>query len=238
MTAPGPRWGNPAHLLVPVLLLAMAGWAQAPKPEPDAKSTAVPTVTFTLDWPVAKPPHYSISIESAGRATYTAVDETGDPAEPYTRNFTVTDATRERIFAAAKALDYFRGQFDFTKHRIAFTGRKTFSYADPDRRFQTTYNWSENAQLMDLTHLFQAIENTLDYGRKLEYLRRFDRMGLNAELKAMEEAAKDHYLAEVHAIEPLLRQIADDPNVMDLARQRARRLLILASAETASSSAH
>jgi len=238
MTAPGPRWEIPARLLLPVLLLATPGWAQSPQPEPDARTSAVPTVTFTLDWPVAKPPHYSISIESAGRATYTAAGGTGDPAEPYTRNFTVTDATRERIFAAAKSLDYFRGQFDFTKHPIAFTGRKTLSFTDPDRHFQTTYNWSENAQLMDLTHLFQAIENTLASGRKLEYLHRFDRLGLNAELKAMEEAAKDHYLAEVHTIEPLLRQIADDPNVMDLARQRARRLLILASVETASSSAH
>jgi len=229
-------WGLAARMLM-LLSLAPGGWAQSATPDPGSTPTAVATVTFTLDWPEAKPPHYSITADFTGHATFTVVDDQKDPAEPYTREFTLSDATRQRIFAAAKALDYFRGQFDFTKHVIAFTGRKTLAYSDPGRRFQTTYNWSENTQVMDLTHLFQAIENTLDSGRKLEYLRRFDRLGLNAELRAMEEAAKDDYLAEVQAIAPLLRKIADDPNVMDLARQRARRLLLLASEEVVPSSA-
>lgn len=222
--------------LLLLLSLTATGRAQSPIPDPDLKATPAATVVFTLDWPQAKPPHYSITADSTGRATFTAVDDPADPAQPYTREFTLSDAARQKIFAAAKALDYFRGRFDFTKHEIAFTGRKTVAYSDSARRFQTTYNWSENAQLMDLTHLFQGIENTLDFGRKLEHLRRFDRLGLNAELRAMEEAAKDNFLAEVHAIEPVLRQIADDPNVMDLARQRARRLLMLASDEVGPSS--
>ncbi len=226
--APGLLW---------LVSLTGAAWAQGALPVPGSKAASLATVTFTLDWPERKPPHYSITADSSGRATFTAVDDTGDPAQPYTREFTLSDGARRRIFDAAKALDYFRGQFDFTKHEIAFTGRKTLAYADPDRRFQTTYNWSENTELMDLTRLFQGIESTLDHGRKLEYLRRFDRLGLNAELQAMEDAARDHYLAEVHAIEPVLRQIADDPNVMDLARQRARRLLQLASAESSPSAA-
>ncbi len=224
------------YVLLAVVLTSVVVLAQAPKLEPGNDHPAIPTVTFTFDWP-ANPPHYSIAVDSAGRAAYTAVDDKDDNGDPYIVKFTASQPTRERIFAAAAALNYFQGQFDFTRHRIAFTGSKTLTYADPTRHFQTTFNWSENAQVMDLAHLFQSIANTLEGGRKLQFLRRFDRLGLNDQLKAMEDEAKDHYLVEVHVIEPVLRQIADDPAIMDLARQRARRLLRLAAAENAASSA-
>lgn len=223
--------------------LFLAGWlsiftaAQTPKLEPGAPAPTIPTVTFTLDWPQAHPPHYSIAVDSAGRAAYTAVDDQKESGEPYTAKFTVSQASRERIFADAKTLDYFQGKFDFTRHKIAFTGTKTLSYADPAHHSQTSYNWSENKQLMSLTQLFIAINNTFVGGRKLEYQARFDRLGLNDTLKDMEALAREDYLAEVHVIEPVLRQIAGDPAVMDLARQRARRLLALAAAENAASSA-
>ncbi len=218
--------------LLAVVLLSVLTVAQNRQPDAAAGMPADSTVTFTFDWPV-HPPRYSIAVDSAGHASYTAED---DKDEPYIVKFTASRGTRERIFAAATALNYFQGQFDFTRHRIAFTGSKTLAYADPASHFQTTYNWSENPQLMALTHLFQGIANTLEGGRKLQFLRRFDRLGLNDQLKEMEDEAKDHFLAEVHVIEPVLRQIADDPAIMDLARQRARRLLRLAAAENSDSS--
>ena len=220
-------------LLVAVLFAIAA--AQIPKLEPGAPAPTTPTVTFTLDWPAAHPPYYSIAVDSAGRAAYTGVDDKKENGEPYVLKFTVSEPVRERIFADAQALNYFQGKFDFTRHRVAFTGTKTLSYADPTRRFQTSFNWSENSKVMALNQLFMAIGNTIVGGRKLEYLHRFDRLGLNDTLKEMEAQAKEDYLAEVHIIEPVLREVADDPAVMDLARQRARRLLALAAGESAAS---
>ncbi len=211
--------------------------AQTPKLEPGNPDPDIPAVTFTCDWPQAHPPHYSIAVDSAGRAAYTAVNDAKETGEPYLLKFTVSEPVRERIFAEAQALNYFQGDFDFTRHKIAFTGSKTLAYADPKHHSQTTFNWSENRRLMSLAQLFIAMGNTVDGGRKLEHLLRFDRLGLNDQLKEMEMQATDRYLAEVHIIEPVLRQIADDPAVMDLARQRARRLLALAAAENAASSA-
>jgi hypothetical protein len=216
--------------------------AQAPKLEPGNPDPDIPTVTFTCDWPQAHPPHYSIAVDSAGRAAYTVVDgakETGakETGEPSMLKFTVSGPVRERIFADAQALNYFEGNFDFTHHKVAFTGSKTLAFADPKHHSKTTFNWSENRRLMSLTQLFVAIANTVGGGGKLEYLLRFDRLGLNEQLKEMEMQAKDQYLAEIHVIEPVLRRIADDPNVMDLARQRARRLLAVAASENAASSA-
>lgn len=209
--------------------------AQTPSPEPDAAAPTVPTVTFTFDWAVLHPPHYSIAVDSAGRAAYTVGEDPSGSGAPYTVHFTVSRTVRERIFADVEALKYFQGQFDFTRHKIAFTGSKTLAYADARRRFQTTYNWSENARLMALTQLFMGIANTLAGGRRLEYLRRYDRLGIDDELKTMEGLAKTHDLLEVHTIEPVLREIADDSAIMNLARKRARHLLELAAAENATS---
>lgn len=213
------------------IFFSVVAAAQTPKLEPGNSYPDIPTVTFTLDWPQARPPYYSIAVDSAGRAAYTGVDDARSGGEPYMEKFEVSRSVRDRIFAAAEALDHFQGQYDFKRHKVAFTGNKTLAYAGPKHKYSTTYNWSENPQVADLTQLFLGIGNTINGGRRLAYLHRFDRLGLNDELKDLESAAKEHYLVELHVISPVLHKIAEDPAVMDLARQRAQHLLSLAAAE-------
>jgi iron-sulfur cluster repair protein YtfE (RIC family) len=128
---------------------------------------------------------------------------------------------------------YFDGDFDYKKHAIANTGRKTLTYADMVRHFQTTYNWSENPAIDQLTRYFQGVSSTIQHGRKLEFLHHYDKLGLEAYLKGMEEEAQSHYLAELTIIAPVLESIAGDSSVMNIARQRARRLLERSRAEAA-----
>jgi len=66
---------------------------------------------------------------------------------------------------------------------------------------------------------------------KLQFLRRFDRLGLEAELKAMEHLAEGQDLHEVQIIAPILENIANDSAVLNIARRRARRLLAKAGSE-------
>jgi len=62
--------------------------------------------------------------------------------------------------------------------------------------------------------------NQSDLGRMLGS----SRSRVNAELKRMEDLAKSSSLAELQAAEPILRQIADDPSVINVVRARARNL--------------
>jgi hypothetical protein len=80
-----------------------------------------------------------------------------------------------------------------------------------------------------LAHLFGGISNTIEFGRKLEFKHKYDKLGLEGELKAMENAVENHNLAELQLIAPTLQSIADDSSVMNIARARARRLLSKAS---------
>jgi len=144
-------------------------------------------------------------------------------------------ATRDKIFRDAKEANYFHGDFTFKKHAVSSTGKKTLTYANQSRHFETTYDYSENKAIEEITNIFQGVSNTIEHGRKLQYLRRFDRLGLEEELKGMESLAENGYLAEVQLIAPTLESIANDPAILNIARQRARRLLAKVPSEQGTS---
>jgi hypothetical protein len=226
------------------LLLPFAR-AQQPNLEPNTPvDKPVPTVTFDFLFPGATPSHYAISVESSGKAAYRS-DEVGpegksepNAGEPYLVKFVVSGSPRERIFEFARQANYFKGSFDFTKHRVANTGAKTLTYSEgpavaggvtSGMRNSTSYNYSENPAIQQLTNIFQSISNTLELGARLSFLRRFDKLGLDAELKRAGQMARDNQLLELHAIEPALRAVANDTRVMNLARQEAKDLLAIAN---------
>ena len=203
--------------------------------------TGKSVVSFDRVWKAATPPQYTVTVDSSGRGRYVSWDpadppkaaEQGTPesaphADPdFTLEFDVSPATRDLVFQLAKDANYFAGDYDYKAHRMADTGKKVLAYAGPGKTFQTTYNWSENKAIDRLTRLFVGISNTIEHGRKLQFLKRFDRLGLEAELKGMEAMAADNELAEIQIIAPTLENIANDVNILNIARQRARRLLAL-----------
>lgn len=229
-------------LVTGLLLVSALLPAQTPKLEPDnPQRQMVPTVTFTFDWPSMEPHHYIISVDSGGDAAYqswlTEAGEEQSVGDPYMLKFTASAGARQRIFNLARQLNYFHGDFEYRKHRVAMTGEKTLVYADPDKRYETRYNWSENSAIEVLTVLFEGMSTTVESGRRLTRLLRFDRLGLDEELKSLEHAALEQRATELQIIAPTLEQLADDPSVMNIARQRARHLLQMAGATPAGSAA-
>jgi hypothetical protein len=220
-----------ARLSVIFLSLALALWGQDAPQNP-----TLPTITFDRVWEAYKPQNVTITVQATGPARYisrnpfTPPDQTG--ADPdYTLDFTLSSRNQKKLFDDARAANYFNGDFGYKKHVVASTGKKTLTYSDPVRHFSTTYDYSENKAIQEITNLFSGIANTIEHGRKLVYLHRFDKLGLEDELKAMEDAAQSHNLAELHVIAPTLKSIADDATVLNIARQRAKRLLAKANSE-------
>lgn len=191
----------------------------------------VPTVTFDLVWEQATPQEFTVRTQADGPSTYLSRNplkqlQPGEEKDPdYTLDFTMSAKDAARIFKLAQQAKYFNGDFEYRAHRIANTGKKTLTYADETRHFQTIYNHSENKAIQELTSLFQGISSSIEFGRKLQFKHKYDKLGLEAELKAMEEAAENHNLAEIQIVSATLKDIADDSSVMNIARQRARRLL-------------
>ena len=198
--------------------------------QPEAAPVAAqPSVTFNFNWSQGIPwQTYSITVQADGNTHFQgtpAPNEAGGDTDLFQQDFTMSEANRSKVFDLAKQLNYFQGNFDSHLKRIARTGSKTLEYKSVTAHGSTTYNWSQNVDVQELTNLFIAIASTLDYGRKLTFQYRFDKLGMNARLKELADLGANHYVEELNAIAPILRKIADDPNMMHISRQTAQQLL-------------
>jgi hypothetical protein len=196
-------------------------------------STAVPSITFDRFWSNFTPQSVTMTVSANGAAKYSSrnPEKTGDDVDDFQTEFTMSPAGRDKLFRYAKEANYFDGDFTFKKHVVASTGKKTLSYFDPTRHFSTTYDYSENKAIQEITNILAGVSNTIEHGRKLKFLRRFDKLGLEEELKGMENAVESHNLAELQIIQPTLESIAEDSTILNIARQRAKKLLLKANSE-------
>jgi len=195
-----------------------AGQAPASDDPPNNQIT-FPAISFTLDFPAANPSHYLISVGHDGRGTYVCNLQRG------TLEFTISDRVRVQIFDLAQRAHYFSGKVDSGHKGLANTGAKTLVYRDGQRESHATYNYSTSAPVEQLTAIFQNLSETLEFGRRLSFFHKYQKTALDEELKRMEELQRENSLGDPQAIAPVLKEIADDQSVMNVARARALRLM-------------
>jgi len=201
-------------------------WAQAPDGAATSKDPAL--VTFTLDFPESSPEHYSIRVPSIGPAHYESsgrLSAESDVTDNFDFDFSVSSELRSKVFALAAKAEYFQKDLEAHHKNIAFTGKKMLRYSDASHAGESTYNYSTNAAVQDLTALFQSLSATLEFGHRLNYYRRYQKLALEDELKRMQEMARDNNLIEISSIQPILQQIVEDQSVINVTRARAQRLM-------------
>ncbi len=193
-----------------------------------ARAAAPATITFSLDFPGSDPDHYSITVRSDGYATYESkgkMSADSDDHESFRIEFTLTDATRAQIFDLAARAHYFSGKIDSGNKKLAFTGAKVLTYSDAQRNVTADYNYSRLPDVQQLTTVFENISATLEFGRRLTYDHRYQKLALDEELKHMETQADSHALLEMQAVRPILQAVYDDNSVINVVRARAQRLM-------------
>src|SRR5215469_15948010 len=154
----------PRSICVLLLLSALALSQTAPPEKAEPKNASV---AFRFLYKQMHPARYEVVVHSDGTASYESQDEApvitaNGPENPayqkpttqetqsgnsddikgdiYHRNFQITPTLKTRIFELAKLANYFDGDFDFRKHAVAFTGKKTLVYSDGAHSTQATYN--------------------------------------------------------------------------------------------------
>ena len=186
------------------------------------------TVTFTLDFPGSQPGHYSVQVQADGKARYQSSGRPSSESEEkddFNYEFMISPATREKIFELSAKAGYFQKDLDSRRKNVAFTGKKTLGYKDAQRNGESTYNYSPDSAVQELTNLFQGLSATLELGHRLEYSLRYQKLALAEELKRTEESARLSPPIEIQAIAPILEQIIADSSVLNVTRARAQRLL-------------
>jgi hypothetical protein len=190
------------------------------------------TISFSLDFPNSSPEHYAIAVQSDGRAHYESsgkISADSDARDDYQTDFTFSDSTRARIFELAAQAHYFSGKIDSGNKKLAFTGAKKLVYKDGQRSSSADYNYSQQPAVQQLTTLFQSLAATLEFGRRMTYFHRYQKLALDDELKRMEDQAKRGDLAELQAVSPVLKEIYEDTSVINVVRARARRIMEMQS---------
>jgi len=229
--SPHAFWHNPSRMLSnrlvsrSFLFVCVIGCAVL---SGSAQQTVVPTVTFTCDFPGSEPDHYVISVADDGAATYDSTSKLSsesDAEDSFHSDFSVSQAARARIFDLAKRSHYFQGNIDSKNKKLASTGTKVLTYKDAQKNTRATYNYSPVPSVQELTTFFQGLSTTLEFGHRIGYDLRYQKLALDDELKKMEEMSHSGGLEEISAVAPVLQKIVDDPAVINLVRGRAQRLL-------------
>jgi hypothetical protein len=193
-----------------------------------AAEPASPIVIFTLDFPASQPEHYSIRVPLDGPGHYQStgrISRDSDDTDSFDFDFALSAAVREKIFRLSAGAKHFRGDLDSHQKNLAFTGKKTLTYKDARELGEATFNYSTNPAARELTELFQSLSATLEFGHRLDYDHRYQKLALFEELKLMQQMAEEKQLIEVTAIQPILEQIVADQSVINVARARAQQLL-------------
>ena len=214
------------RLLIALVLFSATLFAQA--------NSATSTVSFNLDDAIVPPTHYSVTVASDGSTAYESTDQQkkeSDSLDPYQLKFTMSEPTLKKIFALTEAANHFHGDFAF-KGKTAHTGTKTLRYTDQNLDLKQTYEWSQDPSIQQLTTIFEGISMVQESARRLRFLRRFDKLSVDAELKGLERLSDGDEAFELHTIAPLLQTIANDVTLLKTARERARRMLEKAQNET------
>lgn len=205
-----------------LLLASLAAFA--------ADATPDATVQFKFDFPGSNPAHYEITVQNDGHDFYTSNGDLGNSTSPDSTpfEFSVSDKTRQEVFALAKKANYFTGKVDSGNAKLANTGAKTLIYKDASHDTSATYNYSLDPSIQQITNILQGLSTVLEYGRRLTWFHKYQKLALDDDLKQMQERQQSNTLGDLEAIAPLLKQIADDPSVMRMTRARALRLLAVA----------
>lgn len=229
---------------LPVILCSVAAvcGAQAAGPAgTSSASTAQSEVSFQFERLGLAVPKFTMVVHEDGTGTYkgeTAPVSGGtsgmllqpaSPGQAIDRKIKLSTATTEMIFKTARSLNYFNMECASKAKNIADTGKKTLSYAGPDGHGSCLYNYSENKSVAQLTEMFQSIAFTLDEGRKLDFMHRFDRLGLYSEMDSLKHEVQEKRALELQNISPSLASIANDEALMQRVRERAVMLLNQAS---------
>jgi hypothetical protein len=223
-----------------IVCSVFASAIQTAAPATDTTAPKQAEVTFQFDRPGMPVPHFTLRIREDGTGSYkadqaelpaAATSTRGQAAQHIDRQLNLSQGTVAKIFKAARAANHFNIECASKAKNIADTGKKTLAYIGTDGSGSCSYNYSENKAVGVVNDTFLAIATTIDEGRTLAFLHRYDRLGLDSEMTSFAQEVEAGRALELGTISPTLAAIADDTAVIQRVRLRAAKMLEQTAAE-------
>jgi len=242
------RMGLIATVFAPTLARIPALHAQQPVPGPSDSAPVLPffanpTVSFAFERPGLPVPRFTLTLNNRGLVAYVGEEVSsisgvsGPPSAPqrFQLQGTLSSLTTLKVFTLAGDLHNFNLPCASKAKNVADSGRKTLTYTEPGRTSPAgscTFNYTENKSVAELADMLRAIATTMDTGRELDRLHRYDRLGLDAAMASLAQLVSEGYALELGTIAPTLHSIAADPEVLERVRNRANTFLSRIPADT------
>jgi hypothetical protein len=191
-------------------------------------------VDFTNDQ--VNPSHWTLTLHSDGSGHFSSQmgktpegDTQAVDAPSVDRDLQLSAGFTAHVFEVAHHHHLFNEGCE-SHLKVAFEGWKKFSYSGPEGSGSCTFNYSKEKEIEELGDSFQAVAETILEGARLEKLLQHDRLGLDKEMEYLVDAADSGRAMEISTIRQILVRLADDDDVLERVRKRAR--LLLAQAGT------
>jgi hypothetical protein len=194
-----------------------------------AGQSPVIQVEFTDDQ--LDPSHWTLTFNPDGNGHFSS--EAGKPpdgtppqvdAPNVDRDIQLSADFASHVFEMAHRKKLFNMQCD-GRLKVAFQGWKKFSYTGEDGTGSCTFNYSKDKEMQELGESVQAVAETIIEGARLEKLLQHDRLGLDREMEYLVDAADTGRAQQICTIRQILVKLADDDEVLERVRKRARILL-------------
>ena len=177
------------------------------------------TLIFRKTFKFSSPEYVEIKVDEHGSGSYDIrqLSESPNP-EP----LTVSPQLAVKMFALAAQLNNFHDQHLEVRRRIANLGQKTFRYEHGAEAYETTFNYTMDANANELLEIFEGLSREHQHMEMLARTMRYDRLGVNDALMQFETDYNHKLIPEPERMLPLLDQIAGDSRFVSIARERAK----------------
>ena len=205
---------------------------------PPGASTLGPVIEVDFTNPGLTPWHWVLTLTpdgaghfwsenvQAGNPKAAPITEVGQtPSAPVVdRDIHVSAEFARRLFNAARSHKFFAEECE-SHMNVAFQGWKKLTYRGPEGAGSCGFNYSKDKQLEGLGESLVAVAETIVEGSRLDWLLRYDPLGLDREMQFVVDGAADGRLQELGTIKGTLQKLAEDEGVLARVRKQARTLL-------------
>jgi len=190
-----------------------------------------PVIQVDFSNPGLSPSQWTVTLHPDGTGHFRSHMGKAPDAQPVKidtpgvdRDIQVSPSFAAQVFDQAQRHKWFNEPCE-SHLKVAFQGWKTFTYTGPQGQGSCTFNYSKDKDMEALGDTMNAVAQTMIEGARLELLLQHDRLGLDAEMEYLTEVAADGRAQQICAIREILERLAQDDEVLERVRKRARALL-------------
>jgi hypothetical protein len=182
-------------------------------------AAAQPRLFYSKSFPGSAPAYCEIILERDGSGVYKEKPDDDQPVK-----FRMKQEEADTLFTLAEMLERFRKPLE-SGLPVARMGEKTLRWENGAERFEQKFNYSTDTNVQTLHDWFERITETEQRLFMLESTARFDKLGVDRALLLLEAAWDKKRLVATHQFEPWLNRIIKNDAYLNMARERASRLL-------------